>query len=528
MIAIPLLFASLAAPSALPVLPVLPVLPTGADSDGDGLSDFHERHKHGTDPRAADSDGDGVPDGDWLERREYAYTVRAVVQVMKPVTLDELRDDFQDVRLLDETAEHVELEVVLYPLNDVDAAIGSDDGWRDPDPALEPWLAPGPTSDWTPELRRRLLRELGADGVDVGRLGDREVVERASDWLLRHAEHHDGFTSFVTSFDERGEPYVDETLRRYAEDRAREAGLPLAELWEREVSAAGMFEHGVRGSCTSSAIYLSGCLRAIGVPTRTVLCIPLVDANDPRERELLEGLQHHRVRAIAMDAAAAGVGMWTSHTFNEVWVDGRWRRLNYARLGQGVLDADFLGLMIHVGTFRDWADARMPETVGRRQALGEHGDLFGGPNPYSTISLRDGFGVHAEVANPPLAERVAVVEALYWTDDPALPEDVRASCERSGRFGLIAVVTGVDGLAAWSRFLRRADRRVRLEADGRPTLAVELVSGCAWLKRDGIHTYLPLGPEVRRDLAPGVVYAARAANEHDGHRIELDLPVTPR
>ena len=54
------------------------------DSDGDGLSDFHERHKYLTDPSNADSDRDGVPDGDWLERREFQYTIRSVVQVMRP------------------------------------------------------------------------------------------------------------------------------------------------------------------------------------------------------------------------------------------------------------------------------------------------------------------------------------------------------------------------------------------------------------------------------------------------------------
>ncbi len=32
------------------------------DTDRDGLSDFHEVHKHFTDPKKADSDGDGTPD----------------------------------------------------------------------------------------------------------------------------------------------------------------------------------------------------------------------------------------------------------------------------------------------------------------------------------------------------------------------------------------------------------------------------------------------------------------------------------
>jgi len=41
---------------------VLSAATTDLDSDGDGLSDFHEVHKHFTDPTAADSDGDGVHD----------------------------------------------------------------------------------------------------------------------------------------------------------------------------------------------------------------------------------------------------------------------------------------------------------------------------------------------------------------------------------------------------------------------------------------------------------------------------------
>ena len=66
------------------------------DTDADGLSDFAEIHKYGTDPKKADSDQDGIDDGDWRERREYTYTVRSVVQVMKPVTIEYLNDDYQD------------------------------------------------------------------------------------------------------------------------------------------------------------------------------------------------------------------------------------------------------------------------------------------------------------------------------------------------------------------------------------------------------------------------------------------------
>ena len=94
-------------------------LASAQDSDGDGLSDLLEVHTYCTDPQRADSDGDGTPDGDWQERREFTYTVRSVVHVMKPVTPEYLNDDYQDARVLDETAEYVELEVIHYPFNTV-------------------------------------------------------------------------------------------------------------------------------------------------------------------------------------------------------------------------------------------------------------------------------------------------------------------------------------------------------------------------------------------------------------------------
>src|SRR5262245_63032189 len=87
------------------------------DSDGDGLPDFHEVHKYRTDPNQKDTAGQGVPDGDWQQRREFTYSVRAVIRVMPPYNLQALTDDYQDVRVRKETKEYVELEVVVYPLN---------------------------------------------------------------------------------------------------------------------------------------------------------------------------------------------------------------------------------------------------------------------------------------------------------------------------------------------------------------------------------------------------------------------------
>ncbi len=85
------------------------------DRDGDNLTDYQEIHKYLTDPDKADSDGDGIPDGDRHERREYTYTVRAVIRVMRPVAPEFLNDDFQDATVLRETDEFVEIELFIKP-----------------------------------------------------------------------------------------------------------------------------------------------------------------------------------------------------------------------------------------------------------------------------------------------------------------------------------------------------------------------------------------------------------------------------
>src|SRR5262245_27857711 len=100
------------------------------DADGDGLTDFHEVHKHRTDPNQKDTAGKGVPDGDWQQRREFTYSVRAVLRVMPPYNLRALNDDYQDVRVRKETKEFVELEVVVYPLNSNAEAIEGTANWK--------------------------------------------------------------------------------------------------------------------------------------------------------------------------------------------------------------------------------------------------------------------------------------------------------------------------------------------------------------------------------------------------------------
>ena len=492
------------------LLPVVAVAQADVDRDKDGLSDWVEIHKYRTDPKKADSDGDGVPDGDWLERREYTYTIRTVLQVMRPVTIEWLNDDHQDARVLDETAEYVELEVIHYPLTTVAASITADADWRRTTAKMTAWTAPGPTADWTPAMQKQLIAALQKDGIDSKTLDDKTLVERASKWLCEHAKYSDSFTTFVTAFDSKGKPFLPAELAAAVPSDA----ATLQAQWERDISARGMFEHNQRGSCSSSSIYLNGCLRALGIPTRIVLCVPVVDANDATEIAMLErGITHQELRGKIAPAIRALTGSWSSHSFNEVFVGGRWRRLNYDRLGQDILEPGMFGLMTHVATFSDWADARMPETIGKRQALRRYSDLFGGANPYSCIALRDQFGAHCGIANPVPEPLVGKVTGVQWGDGADVPADIRAWFAERGVFGLLARIEGPKSFDEMKRLLAEADLRVMLVGNGVPTLGVGFDAGAFWWKNDHALVVVPFGKADQKDLAKDTPYRFVARNQ---------------
>jgi hypothetical protein len=270
--------------------------PPGSDSDGDGLSDFHEIHKYRTDPRKKDTAGKGTPDGDWKQRREFTYSVRAIVRVMHPCNLQALNDDYQDVRVLARRKDHVELEVVVYPLNSNASAIKANPNWKKDRAGMKEYLAPGVTTNWDDAMRKDLLRELAGDGIDPDKLTDREVVEKVSRWLFRRARYRYMFCTFYVGFP-GGKPAVLPELKKAFESGKGDSRWTVRRQLEHELFGKQMFANRSVGTCTSAALLQTTVLRALGIPTRMVLCIPLADASDPAQMELVEKkLSHHRVR----------------------------------------------------------------------------------------------------------------------------------------------------------------------------------------------------------------------------------------
>lgn len=485
------------------------------DTDGDGLSDFDEIHKYFTDPTKADSDGDGIPDSDWEERREYTYTVRAIVRVLPPVTEDVLHDDYQDARVLERTKDYVELEVVYYPLNTVASAIVGDPNWRAHVAELEKYTRPGLTANWDEPMRAALVAALAKDGIDAQTLDDKTLVERASKWVFAHSKYVDGFTTYCSWFP-GGKAEVFPGLEATAERGKYEKKLSIDEQWQRELFAKGMFESGVHGTCTSSAIYLSGCLRALGIPTRVVLAIPIVDASRPQQIDLVKkGITHKGVRRIAMEALEPLANSWTSHTFDEVFVGGRWRRLNYDKLGQNILDAGYLGLMTHVDTFDDWADGDMAKTWGVRQASdAPKNDVFGGANPYTTREVSDRFGAHSKIANDwllgPDEFQSLTIERAYWLGSPECKVDLklRDGDEDAGH-AFVHVREGKPGVDArqYKAFWSRASRDFLLRAEGHPDVHAKDTRGYWANPEKGLQEfYLRIDAAELAHMVPGVRY----------------------
>ncbi|HTF89904.1 MAG TPA: hypothetical protein VK843_15930 [Planctomycetota bacterium] len=481
------------------------------DSDRDGLSDFAEVHKYFTDPKKADSDGDGLSDGDWNERREYSYSVRAVIDLMAPFDVASMNDDYQDVRVLEQRPDLLEFEVVVYPFNTVSEAIAPDKGWRKPAQESKEFLAPGVCCNWDKPMQAQLLEELKAAGIDLAKLDDVEAASKVSKWLLERASYEDGFTTFCVGFD-RGAPKVDPLQQSSVDETLKKSGRTLSEQWERELFGAGMFANKTRGSCTSSAIYLSTGLKAAGIPTRTVVCVPVVDSSDDREVAWINSrISHKAVRRILAKSAAEQRGSWTSHTFNEVFVGDRWRRLNYSKLGQNVLDAEFLGLMVHVHTFKDHGEAGLVGW-GNRLAHPMHDALFGGPNPYSCVSLSDCFGAHSKIANEPLTSlRELTISKLYWFDDPHKDPVVTMKLdEPEGAGHLLAHVDGdfpKEGKSAYSEFYAGVEKSFVLRAFGQRDIPVTATRGF-WLdsNKDMKEFYLRIEPADFAAIVKGVEY----------------------
>jgi transglutaminase-like putative cysteine protease len=305
-------------------------------------------------------------------------------------------------------------------------------------------------------------------------------------------------------------------------------------MFEQEALGRSMFYQKVHGSCTSCSVYLATILRALGIPTRIVFCIPPFDPNDQAQaRMFYDNIHHHRARE-TVRGALEGTGGFENHLFNEVYVGHRWMRLNYSTLGQPVLDSRYFGLLTHIYTCSALSQVPLAQTWGMRYfKYPADQPKLSSINPYRLISVQDEFGPKAQVDNPqvPLAElRTVTITGLLAKGSPSLPKWVEeGNWRQSGTDFLIAYREWIPGANyQMGAFEKRAGHEFLLSAPDHPTMKVRL-NGLHVCQSDGQFQAFGarIAPEDKAKLVPGVAYSIQPINISDTYHWAVASDLAP-
>ncbi|HUW20216.1 MAG TPA: M56 family metallopeptidase [Sedimentisphaerales bacterium] len=299
--------------------------PRLSDTDGDGLSDYDEYCKYRTDPAKKDSDSDGKPDGDWQERREHTYTIRAICEIRPPSGLEIINDLYQDVRRIDRKAsveDAVVVEVLLFPF--AAAHIYAQPYPRQsPDDSLKEYVQPTVSMNFSPEMQRQV-----ADIVE-GAATEVDAIEKMLRWmsgeteLIKYNPHWDYFHVIDNQIVRHGSLGDAEQDKRFL---------------ETNFFADSMFKNKVHGTCSSTAILRGAMFRAAGLPTRLIQTLPLITRYSEDPEPLADKL---RMRAMANGYDwGPGTG-GANHMYNEVFLNNRWVRVDNS-IGTGPFVSDKL------------------------------------------------------------------------------------------------------------------------------------------------------------------------------------------
>jgi hypothetical protein len=503
------------------------------DTDGDGLSDFHEIHKYRTDPGKVSTAGDGISDADWRRRRDFTYTIRSVVKVMPPVNFECLNDDYQDARVLSRGENSVELEVIHYPLNTNADGVRGNPNWRRDAASMQEYVRPGTTTNWDDAMRRDLIVALEADGVDPGRLDDRDLVSRATAWLMANTKYIHMFCTHYIHYPESQAAIYPGLETRFESEKGNRA-WSVREQLDHELFGRAMFAHRTRGSCTSTAVLITTVLRALGIPTRMVLGIAMVDGNDPAQLAMVrDNVHHHRIRRTLLQGLSGAKG-YAAHTFNEVFVGDHWVRLNYKTLGQNTLDGNYMGLLTHVNTFNDLADIPLAATWGKRYAQEERDLVFRFGNPYRCEHVSDHFGKFAKVENPQVRElRALSISRAYWADDPdadAMIKDAKWLRHTSGSRSVM--IHGEEWLEdepgfRYRPFLEAAGKEFALKVEGHPDVQGRITtSSITWHSHNLHEIEVIISRDEYAKMEPGLAYTLAPRNEVAGYEWKMKGQVT--
>ncbi len=305
------------------------------DTDRDGLSDYDEYCKYRTDPTKADTDGDGIPDGDWNERREYTYSIRALCEIRPPNEVGLMTDLYQDARRLEQPGHHKDsavVELLIFPTAAPHVLP------RPYPPASLPESLEVCTrrtlafnySDAMQEEVRAIVRDAKTDV---------QAVEKIAGWIANETRVVNQLPEFGYFHVKDNQVVWDRHLRSAEEERG---------LLQSNFYGDAMFKARAHGTCSSIATLQATMLRAAGLPARLIQTLPLSNRYEADPVPLVDRMRR-RMYAPGYDWGPGGGG--ANHMYTEVWLGGRWVRVD-RDVGTGPMVGN--KLFVKVFSAADW------------------------------------------------------------------------------------------------------------------------------------------------------------------------------
>ncbi len=289
-----------------------------ADTDGDSLSDYYEIKKYKTNPLKKDSDNDGVEDQDWEERREYTYTIQAIVDLRPPFNIEQMNDFYQDARILQKQKNNItRIEVILYP----EAKTIITPAYYKP--IKNENTKKTYTKNYSDEMQKKVQESVKDSKTDV------QVVLK----ILKDIENMSFFETYlpVSVYRNNDGEIIDVPVFVPAE--SKKTNLSIDEIKERMFFADSMYELRTHGGCGSVSTLRGAMFRSAGLPEKIINVIPL-NFHYPSDNTTTR-LKEKYKPTIWTDNITEGSAWLVSHYFNLVLIGNQWVRVD-KKIGPGI------------------------------------------------------------------------------------------------------------------------------------------------------------------------------------------------
>ncbi len=357
---------------------VLGTLSTTSDTDADGLTDYEEYCKYQTDPTSSDSDGDGIPDADWDERREYTYSIRTVLELKPPWSLEAMNDLFQDARLMGQAIEnraYSKIEIIVYPYAAPVLLPTAYPSQRTPE-AFAKYTQPTIDLNYSPEMQAEIQRILS------GATHTLDLLARLQHKISQMKLTVPLYAPFVYTYKQQGKLVVDQTFFESIDQEVTDA--KIREALAVNYFGDSMFRRKQYGACISRARLFASMLRAAGIPARVSMSVPMIYyyKGTGEWKRLMKNLGNEAVTgsyayeqpSVPNEVAIVG------HSQVEVYLNNHWIRLGY-QINEGPLFAGTDKVFIKIIDAAEFSEIDFTKTWSPTQWVKER--------PYRTVELSD-------------------------------------------------------------------------------------------------------------------------------------------